>query len=67
MLASMVSPFIAFSPLAASCLAWCSNLSLRSKCTPSHFTVLCGVTVLSTPSMSCKVMEGEQSYLGRLE
>ena len=50
--ASMHRPFTAVSPLAANSLAWCSNLSLRSKCTPNHFVAIWGVIVLVMPSLS---------------
>ena len=65
--ASMCSELTAISPLAAAILTWWLNRSFLSKWIPSHLTNLSGTRVLSTPSKSCKVIGGEQSYLRRLE
>ena len=67
MLASIEMPDTALFPLAARSFACWSNLSFRSKKTPSHRTYLSGEMVLATPSASWNVMGGEQSYLGRWE
>ncbi len=61
MLASMMKEEMAFSPLVASVMAWCLNLSFLLRYMPSHLTVAVGIMVQITLLLSRRVMDGDES------